>query len=84
MAARSARADGLRNSSTAGKGDANGERIHDGSQDHGDERTGVGIVDWSGGRIHADIVEPDDERASGTTLNSQQLAYTSLQTSSCR
>ena len=66
-AARSARADGLRNSSTAGKGDANGERIHDDSQDHGDERTGVGIVDWSGGRIHADIAEPDDERASGTT-----------------
>ena len=64
-AARFARADGLRNSSTSGKGGANGERIHDDSQDYGDERTGVGIVDWSGGRIHADIVEPDDERASG-------------------
>ncbi len=66
-AARSARADGLRSLRSAGKGEANGERIHDGSQDSSDERTGVGIVDWSGGRIHADIAEPDDERASGTT-----------------
>ena len=62
-AARSARADGLRSSSNAGKGEANGERIHDDSQDHSDERAGVGIDDCSGGRIHADIVDPDDERA---------------------
>ena len=64
MAARSARADGLRSSSTAGGGEPNGERIHDDSQDHSDERTSDGLDDGSGGRTHAAILVPDDERAS--------------------
>ena len=73
MAARSARADGLRSSRTAGKGEPNGERIHDDSQDHSDERISDGIDDWSGGRIHADALDPDDERASGNHVHYDEL-----------
>ncbi len=75
MAARSARADGLRSSRTAGKGEPNGERIHDDCQDHSDERTSDGIDDWSGGRIHADILVPDDERASGNHVHYDEHTF---------